>query len=337
MKLICLLLFLVPFSCLSQDTITTAPVYNKGLYYERNDPGKACNGVYVSYYNNIISRTMQFRNGLLIKTSDYYSNGKIQNEKGRNGDVNSYEGYVISYYGNGNKQIESVYKNSLLDSTLTQWYEDGTVSSRCQMKAGKQEGISETFYANAQLKEKGNMTDGHRTGQWTEYFDNGTKKSEGQYITVGYSGNCKTGSWTYWYDNGQKKMEIEFEQPYEEGTNSNILMTNYLPFTQFIIHNFWKEDGTQTVTEGTGTAILSGDYFKDEDAVKLTTYFLNGKRTGTWQMTLFDECLKMKIPFNENGKLDGKVLVLHCNGDLQWIYNYSDGSYISREGFDKTY
>lgn len=60
-----------------------------------------------------------------------------------------------------------------------------------------------------------------RTGDWTYWYNNGQKYSEGEYS------RRKTGFWTSWHKNGVKKKEGEYEDGKREG-----------PWT------YWNEDGS---------------------------------------------------------------------------------------------
>jgi antitoxin component YwqK of YwqJK toxin-antitoxin module len=334
MKFIVLFFLLIPLALIAQDTTTVFPVYNNNLYYNRKNTSELFTGVCASYNNDTLSRTVQFKKGVLVKEVSFYSNGYPSKEAGHNGNINEYEGRVTYYYKNGNKKWECSYKENSIDSTYTEWYEDGSLSLRCSYVGGKKEGLNEAYYNIGQLKEKGFYVNNAKKDQWDAYYENGNEKSEGIYTNTQYSGGYKTGLWTYWYETGQKQMEITYEQLFDE-RNQDMFTTDYLPFTQYVINDYWESDGTQTIIDGTGKAVLSDNYSEDENVVKLTTCFLNSKRTGMWIMTMYDECVKIKIPFNDNGNLDGKIIVLHCNGNVQWIYNYTDGSYVNREGFDK--
>jgi hypothetical protein len=62
-------------------------------------------------------------------------------------------------------------------------------------------------YANGQLKSLGYITGKNvRTGEWTFWYANGQKKSEGRFVD-----HQKEGLWTYWHENGQKQKERSYK------------------------------------------------------------------------------------------------------------------------------
>jgi len=63
-------------------------------------------------------------------------------------------------------------------------------------------GLFTDFYANAQLKSKGNYKDGKKEGKWDTWFKNGNKQCQGEYID-----GLEVGKWTWWNENGQKIIE----------------------------------------------------------------------------------------------------------------------------------
>ena len=66
--------------------------------------------------------------------------------------------------------------------------------------------IKEYYYKNGVRKGKGNFLDNHgKFGEWTWWYDNGNKKSEGS-----YDFEKKDGLWTYYNEDGSKKETIEY-------------------------------------------------------------------------------------------------------------------------------
>mgnify|MGYP000648583443 FL=1 len=70
-------------------------------------------------------------------------------------------------------------------------------------------GLCIEWYENGQKKSEGNYshflssTRTRKEGQWSQWHENGQKKSEGNYDSYEH----KEGKWTEWYENGQKKFE----------------------------------------------------------------------------------------------------------------------------------
>jgi uncharacterized protein YbjQ (UPF0145 family) len=63
-------------------------------------------------------------------------------------------------------------------------------------------GIFTDFFANSQMKSKGNYKDGKKDGKWNTWFKNGNKQCEGE-----YADGLEVGNWIWWNENSQKIFE----------------------------------------------------------------------------------------------------------------------------------
>ena len=61
-------------------------------------------------------------------------------------------------------------------------------------------------YKNGQFKSKGEIKDGKKNGKTTSWFENGQIKSEGNFIDGKFDGK-----FTEWYENGQIKSEEHYK------------------------------------------------------------------------------------------------------------------------------
>ena len=59
------------------------------------------------------------------------------------------------------------------DGISESYHKNGQLKSREQYKGGVKNGPSEWYYDNGQLGSKGQYKDGEREGVWEEYLDNG--------------------------------------------------------------------------------------------------------------------------------------------------------------------
>lgn len=94
-----------------------------------------------------------------------------------------FTGKDVIYYPNGQKFIESNYKN------------------------GRPDGLRVEYYENGQKKEEGNIIDGKMEGLWVEWYRNGQKKSE-----CHWKDGKKDGLSVWWYENGKKKFKGNFKE-----------------------------------------------------------------------------------------------------------------------------
>ena len=99
-------------------------------------------------------------------------------------------------------------------------------------------------------------------GEFTSYHKNGNIASEGNTV----KGKKDTGRWTYYYENGKKKSE--------EKMSSGSFFSDK---TQNLIMNFWDENGTQTVTDGSGFS-----EFINTDGVIEKGSYKGGLKNGLW-------------------------------------------------------
>ena len=114
--------------------------------------------------------------------------------------------------------------------------------------------LHQSFYQNGQLKETGSLIDGKKVGLWTYYYENGAKRLEANYVE-----DKNDGKWTEWYEN---------EKITEEGIYKN---------GEYVVRNFWDEEGEQLLINGSGKTIRKfgtsqGDIYEQ--------YFENGEFKG---------------------------------------------------------
>jgi len=100
-------------------------------------------------------------------------------------------------------------------------------------------------------------------GIWTEWYDNGQKKSEGEYLL-----GMRVGLWTEWHDNGQKATETEYVDGVEEGRRTRWLKSGQIE--REAIFRAGKRHGHSRDWHSNGQLQAEGDY-------------ANGKRVGRWQ------------------------------------------------------
>ena len=87
----------------------------------------------------------------------------------------------IAYHPNGQKYMEGAFKDELREGKWTSWYEDGTLWSEGDFKAGESQGVRNVYHPNGQLHYKGTFDNGERTGAWTYYDEVGNKTKEINY------------------------------------------------------------------------------------------------------------------------------------------------------------
>ena len=78
---------------------------------------------------------------------------------------------------------------------------------KCNWSVGEWEcGQWTEWYENGQKKEEGEWKEGDKEGQWTYWHENGQKWAEGE-----WRDGKREGLWTSWPPNGNKTLETEFK------------------------------------------------------------------------------------------------------------------------------
>ena len=95
--------------------------------------------------------------------------------------------------------MKSMDKNHLLVNFLI--YIIMEIKNGKTLKDGIGHGLYTEWYENGQKKSKGTLKNGNRDGLKTWWYENGQKKTKGN-----YKDNEKDGL-DFWYENGQKQQE----------------------------------------------------------------------------------------------------------------------------------
>ena len=92
-----------------------------------------------------------------------------------------FTGVAIKKYNNGQKALESNYKDGKPHGLQSVWYENGQKSSEFTVKDGKPHGLMTSWYENGQKKSENPWKDGYKDGLDTWWFENGQKRLEHTY------------------------------------------------------------------------------------------------------------------------------------------------------------
>lgn len=87
----------------------------------------------------------------------------------------------VAYHPNGQKYMEGAFKDELREGKWTSWYEDGTLWSEGDFKAGESHGMRTVYHPNGQLHYQGAFNEGERIGKWTFYNEEGIRINEINY------------------------------------------------------------------------------------------------------------------------------------------------------------
>lgn len=185
----------------------------------------------------------------------------------------------------------------------------------------------------------------------TEFWPNGTKKSEIQLKNNAYNGHA-----AYWYDNGNKELECYYLNNILHGP-----MIRYYPnghkkegFSYNMgkldgLFTSWNTDGSKAAESAFINGILNGPYheFYPDGTLMVEGHYLDGKFTKKWLyynsegnivgIGNFDHGSGIQQGFYSNGKLkravrykdnlkDGEEIEYDIRGDVTAIRVYRKGN-----------
>ena len=123
-----------------------------------------------------------------------------------------YTGKTFILYKNGQKKLESNYKDGKQDGLATFWHENGQKAEEGSFKDGKIEGLHQTWYDNGQKRSEVNYKNGKKDGLQTTWYENGQKAQESNYKDGKVDGLAVA-----WYDNEQKSRELNYKDDKLDG------------------------------------------------------------------------------------------------------------------------
>lgn len=103
------------------------------------------------------------------------------------------------------------YQNGLREGLWQVFGADGHLAWETTWHAGQWHGRSTDYWRNGSKKSEGDHANGEVTGDWTFWFENGQLAARGQ-----YEHDRKVGAWLYWNENGAPMEPSEWASAYEE-------------------------------------------------------------------------------------------------------------------------
>ncbi|MCC6372811.1 MAG: toxin-antitoxin system YwqK family antitoxin [Bacteroidia bacterium] len=114
--------------------------------------------------------------------------------------------------------IHLIFATILLSCSSTQEkfgdpYQNGQISSKYTVTSdGLKNGPYVTFYENGQKRSEGNYEGNKQVGYWITWHDNGNKSSEGS-----FENGLQTGEWKFYYSDGKLQQINHFKNDKSEG------------------------------------------------------------------------------------------------------------------------
>ena len=205
-------------------------------------------------------------------------------------------GLVITKYDNGGIKVEGSYSNGVRNGGWAEYWEevwwfdygeDGEPNTKDTLENNNRWDSVEVVIPDfkPKLKLQGNYLNGNRDGTWTEYFEDGKRKTELNYLNGKFNGLQ-----SYWSSNGNKIQEKNYINGKQQGlwtiyyqeTGIKKEETNYIDGVQEGLWTEWYEDGQKRRERN----------FKD------------GERDSTWT-TWYENGNKKFLASYSDGKLNG--------------------------------
>lgn len=179
-----------------------------------------------------------------------------------------------------------------------------------------------------------------RTGQFTYYFENGEKNSEGEYVD-----GKRDGKWTFWYKDGQLKSEGLYEKDEREGEWIRNHRNGALKYKVTykggeIVGQYidYFDNGDKHEVSNHDKGKLNGEFelYYDGGGQKLKTKgnYLKDSLHGTYERYWRNGNMSEKGEYNDN-KRDGTWQYFHSNGNKSAEVEYKKGKFVKATYFDE--
>ena len=232
------------------------------------------------------------------------------------------DGLVITKYDNGGVKTEGNYVNGVRNGDWAEyleevwWYdygEDGEANTKDTLENNNRWDSVEVVIPDfkPKLKVQGKYLNGNRDETWTEYYEDGKRKTE-----LNYSNGKFNGLQSYWHPNGNKIEEKNYINGKQEG-----FWTKFFEETGIKKEESYYKDGVQ---QGLWT-----EWFGDGQK-KRERNFSNGERDSIWTTWYENGNKKLQATYL-NGKLNGKYISWYDGG----IIKEKDGDYLDNKKHNK--
>ncbi|MFZ4741569.1 MAG: toxin-antitoxin system YwqK family antitoxin [Bacteroidales bacterium] len=254
---------------------------------------------------------------------------------------------LIDKYINDEKQIDVPELRSL--EVRTDYFPDGKVKIVASYDNGVAEGVRREYKVDGSIEQsyifkkgviigKGIVDEnGLKQGLWTEFYDNGAKKSDGK-----YKDNKKIGDWKFFYKNGNTEQEGMYNN---KGNAQGEWKWYFNNGNELLTQNFQDgiEEGLLMEYNDTGKVITKGEFLEGQETgiwyYNINNYvlegkYIDGKRDGVWKEYYPDGKLKFSGEYIEDNP-NGKHYFYWDNGKLKENGNYimgkRDGEWLKYE------
>lgn len=287
-----------------------------------------------------------------------------------------YSGETLCTFENGQYKTQGEYTNGLKDGKWTSWSKNGIKKIELNYILGTLQsitifsplhykkiglinyinGVESTiiiwdYFDNGMLKKKANIKDNKLNGKFIQWYLNGNKEYQADYID-----DVPQGIWWHWHENGKIEEEVRFIDGKRDGTSKqwkeNGIKWEDVNYKNGKLHGLWtkwhengqklrdryydegNKVGTETSWYPNGEIAEVGNYKLDKAVGIWTKFYPNGQKyeegvmdgfakIGVW--TIWHENgLKLGQGAYKGGMIpSGKWTIWHENGQKK-----SEGTYI---------
>jgi len=187
MRIALLIGLLIPNSAFSQTISADSTSTRGGIVYAKGDTTPYTGTVVVTNEIGTKASTVEYKDGVP-------------------------NGMLVSWYLNGNKQVEGVLHGKTQTGDWKAWYDNGQLKREGTYTDGKEEGPFNWYYEDGKKSKEGSYHDGIQTGIWSWYHENGQLMQQGE-----LKGDTSEGEWKEWYEDGKPKMVGAFRNGEKQG------------------------------------------------------------------------------------------------------------------------
>lgn len=217
---------------------------------------------------------------------EFFPNGIVKRRLYYRKDL--FHGEYEEFHPNGVPAVIGFYHTGKKNGLWKEWYLDGQPKYEIIMSHGLPSGLEQTWFDSGQMESLIHYDQGKKNGPATFFFKNGNKRSEANYVNDAIQGVN-----TFYYENGSPKAVYTFKMKGES-----------------ILEHFWDEDGSQTITNGSGVM----KYFDKNRNVHIIETYNFGCKNGPSHHAY------------PNGTIKAQGEMLNNFEEGHWVYYNEDGS-----------
>jgi antitoxin component YwqK of YwqJK toxin-antitoxin module len=120
-------------------------------------------------------------------------------------------------------------KTNTFSGAMVEYYPDGSLLSRSEVRDGVLQGLTEGWYSKGQLQIQEHYTANVADGLREKWYENGCKKSEAMIVNGKLEGTFRS-----WHDNGQLAEQIQMKQGHPDGEASAFYPSGFVK-TQMLV------------------------------------------------------------------------------------------------------